>query len=461
MDGRHIVVGKERQLFLDDLWTSDASGVSRVLHTPERREEVLIPDSPWERHGMPSCVGYFRDGDRYRMWYRCDDTAEGNPRFTAYAESQDGIHWEKPNLGIVEYEGSKDNNLVSLGDQGMDLTPFRDDNPNAADDEHYKGVVRPHAGKAMYAVVSPDGLRWRLKQPEPILDDPPFDTQNIAFWDTWREEYVFYTRGVRNPTPEEASEPGKDTFIGGVRWIRRATSDDFVHWSKLESITAGDTPTEHLYTNSCVQYPRSRGTYLMFPSRFVPERSPTPGWPSGPGVNDIVFMSSRDGLNFDRSFMEAFIRPGPGMANWHERAVYFDWGLLQTSPTELSMYCQEHGRLPTAHLRRYTLRTDGFVSVQAGFEGGEFLTQPLVFEGGELEMNYSTSAVGSVQVEIQDAEGRAIPGYGLDECPEKFGDEIEGTMGWNAGSGVGNLAGRPVRLRFALKDADMYAFRFR
>ena len=125
------------------------------------------------------------------------------------------------------------------------------------------------------------------------------------------------------------------------------------------------------------------------------------------------------------------------------------------------MYCQEHGRLPTAHLRRYTLRTDGFVSVQAGFEGGEFLTQPLVFEGGELEMNYSTSAVGSVQVEIQDAEGRAIPGYGLDECPEKFGDEIEGTMGWNAGSGVGNLAGRPVRLRFALKDADMYAFRFR
>ena len=373
MDGGHIVVGNERQLFLDDLWTSDAKGVSRVLHTPERREEVLTPDNPWERHGMPSCVGYFRDGDRYRMWYRCDDTAEGNPRFTAYAESEDGIHWEQPSLGIVEYEESKDNNLVWLGDEGMDLTPFKDGNPNAPDDECYKGIVRPHAGKAMYAVVSPDGLHWRLKQSEPVLDDPPFDTQNIAFWDTWREEYVFYTRGVRNPTPEGASEPGKDTFKGGVRWIRRATSDDFVHWSELESITAGDTPSEQPYTNSCVQYPRSRWTYLMFPSRFVQERSPTPGWPSGPGVNDIVFMSSRDGLNFDRSFMEAFIRPGPGTSNWHERAVYFDWGLLQTSPKEISMYCQEHGRLPSAHLRRYTLRTDGFVSVQAGFEGGELV----------------------------------------------------------------------------------------
>jgi len=125
------------------------------------------------------------------------------------------------------------------------------------------------------------------------------------------------------------------------------------------------------------------------------------------------------------------------------------------------MYCQEHGRLPTAHLRRYTLRTDGFVSVQAGYEGGEFVTQPLVFDGGELELNYSTSAVGSVQVEIQDVEGNAIPNYGLAECPEKFGDEIEGVMSWKTGKDVGDLAGKPVRLRFVLKDANLYAFRFR
>ena len=112
-------------------------------------------------------------------------------------------------------------------------------------------------------------------------------------------------------------------------------------------------------------------------------------------------------------------------------------------------------------IRRYTLRTDGFVSVQAGFGGGEFTTHPMQFEGSELELNYSTSAVGSVRVEIQDADGHALPGYSLEDCPEKFGDEIEGVMAWNGGASLGDLAGKPISLRVALKDADLYAFRFR
>ena len=99
--------------------------------------------------------------------------------------------------------------------------------------------------------------------------------------------------------------------------------------------------------------------------------------------------------------------------------------------------------------------------MNAGFASGEFTTRPLIFEGGELELNYSTSAVGSVQVEIQDAEGNVIPGYGLADCPEKFGAEIDGVMSWNEGPSVGDLAGRAVQLRFVLKDADLYAFRFR
>ena len=74
----------------------------------------------------------------------------------------------------------------------------------------------------------------------------------------------------------------------------------FRSWTPLEPIDPGDTPFEHLYTNACVQYERAPGMYLMFPARFVPEREPIPDWEYGPGVNDIVFMSSRDGLHFDR-----------------------------------------------------------------------------------------------------------------------------------------------------------------
>ena len=99
--------------------------------------------------------------------------------------------------------------------------------------------------------------------------------------------------------------------------------------------------------------------------------------------------------------------------------------------------------------------------MSAGFGGGEFVTRPFVFSGGELELNYSTSAVGSVQIEIQDAEGHAIPGYGLDDSPEMFGDEIDGAVRWTGGPDLSRLSGQPVRLRFALKDADLYAFGFR
>ena len=123
-------------------------------------------------------------------------------------------------------------------------------------------------------------------QDEPILTDRPFDSHNIAFWDAEREEYVAYTRGVA----------GRGNFKNGVRWIRRTTSKDFRQWTPLESIDADGTPFEHLYTNACVPYERAPGMYLMFPARFVPEREPVPDWEYGPGVNDIVFMSSRDGI---------------------------------------------------------------------------------------------------------------------------------------------------------------------
>jgi len=392
----------------------------------------------------------FRDGDRFRAWYRCDhEMPPGDQRqpLIAYAESTDGIHWEKPRLGLIEFQGSKENNLVWAG-PGNNMAPFLDGCPDVPPDERYKAIVRD---RDVFVLVSPDGLRWRPMQEEPILTDGPFDSHNIAFWDAWRGEYVAYTRGMA----------GKGSFKGGVRWIRRATSKDFRHWTPLEPIDAGETPFEHLYTNACVAYERAPDTYLMFPSRFVPEREPIPDWPYGSGVSDIVFMSSRDGLHFDRSFMEAFVRPGLDQGNWHERGLYMERGILQTSPTELSLYGMENWRLPTVHIRRFTLRTDGFVSVHAGYAEGEFTTRPFVFAGDELELNYATSAVGFVRVEIQYAEGHPHPDFGLDDCRELFGDEVEGVVHWKHGTDVRALAGKSVRLRFVLKDADLFAFRFR
>ena len=444
-----VQIGADRQLFVDDFWIAESVGVERRLHRPVRREAAIFAEHPCET-GITAYNTVALDDGRYKMWYATDDQYTGNPRLHAYAESADGIVWEKPTVGLISYKGSMENNLVF--DVPVEaFAPFIDDNLDASPDERYKALARGLDPKVLDAYVSTDGLDWRKLQEEPIRTDPTFDSHNVAMWDAWRGEYVLYARGVA----------GSGIFKGGVRWVRRSTSKDFTNWTPMVDIDTGETPTEHFYTNSCIRYERAPGTYIMFPSRFVVDRTPDPDWAYGDGVNDIVFMSSRDGLHFNRSFKQAFVRPGVDQRNWHERAIYMDVGLLHTSPTEMSIYGVENMRYPSVNIRRSALRTDGFVSAQAGYGGGQFVTRPLVFEGGELELNYSTSAVGSVRVEVQDLQGHALPGYGLDECPEIFGDEIEGVARWTGGPDLSGLAGRPVRLRFALKDADIYAFRFR
>ena len=343
------------------------SGAKRLMHSPTRREPVIVGDKPWDEASV-SYISIIRDGDLYRGYYRCYEPRPDrvkSPRLTAYAESANGIHWEKPSLGVYEFNGSRDNNLVWKG-PGANFCAFIDGNPDEPPERRYKAVVRTaHAelealglpGPCVFALSSADGFNWGLMQDAPILTERPFDSFNIAFWDEWIGQYVIFTRGVGGSDGQ---------FKGGVRWIRRATSDDFLNWSGLELIDTGEVPSEHLYTNACVPYERSPGTYLMFPSRLVLEHTPDPDWPNGPGVNDIAFMSSRDGITWDRSFKEAFIRPGLDKENWHERGIYFERGIFQTSPDTLSMYCSDHWRYPTTRISRYTLRTDGFVFRQRG-----------------------------------------------------------------------------------------------
>ena len=158
--------------------------------------------------------------------------------------------------------------------------------------------------------------------------------------------------------------------------------------------------------------------YLMFPKRFLPERKFDPNH-SDSGLSDIVFMFSRDGLRWDRRFMEGFIRPGRDLNNWHERAIEVGSGLVPTGDGEMSLYMVANYRAPSVHIRRMALREDGFVSVHANYAGGETTTKLLTFEGRELVINYSTSAAGSICVEIQDAEGKPIPSFMLAELENR------------------------------------------
>jgi hypothetical protein len=187
----------------------------------------------------------------------------------------------------------------------------------------------------------------------------------------------------------------------------------------------------------------------------------------GTDLTDGVFMSSRDGLAFHR-WDEAFLRPGlQGEGRWIYGDNYQSYGLFETQadrpelPNEISLHFNEGAWRDEMHrLRRYTIRLDGFASLHAPLSGGELTTKSLVYTGGRLSLNYSTSAAGSLRVEIQDATGTPIPGFTLEDAEDLYGDSIDQNAAWRHGTDVSRLAGQEVRIRFALGDGDLYSFQF-
>jgi hypothetical protein len=171
-------------------------------------------------------------------------------------------------------------------------------------------------------------------------------------------------------------------------------------------------------------------------------------------------MTSRGGNQYDRTFLDGFLRPGIGLENWVSRTNYPALNIVQTGPAEMSLYANQNYGQPTAHLRRYSLRLDGLGSVRAGLAGGELLTKPITFGGKRLVLNFATSAAGRLRVEIQDGGGRAHAGFAAADCDDIIGNEIERTVTWKGNSDLSRLAAKPVRLRIELSDADLYAIKF-
>ncbi|MEX0675659.1 MAG: hypothetical protein WD063_01200 [Pirellulales bacterium] len=451
-----VNIGNRRELFVDDYLIDELDGARLELHAPQPREIVLKFDKPWE--GLYCAYEtVLEDGDLFRLYYR------GMPReehsldveVTCVAESRDGINWTRPNVGIYEVQGTRDNNVVLARSRGChNLAPFVDANPNASAEERYKalgGTGKP----GLLAFVSADGLRWKQLQEDPVITQGAFDSQNNAFWSPIEGQYVCYFRVFRDQ----------------VRWIARTTSKDFVHWTEPVDLELDGKPREHLYTNQIDPYVRAPQIYLGLPTRFFPGRrvvteaeaqsigTPTE-WDYANDCTDILLTSSRGGDSFQRTFLEAFIRPGLDLRNWTSRANYAARGIVETGDAELSLYVMHNSGYPTSHMRRYTLRPDGFVSVYGPYAGGTLVTKPLVFEGSRLAINYSTSAGGGLRVELRGTDGKPIEGFALADCPEIVGDRIEHVVRWKGGGDLGQLAGRPVRLRFELKDADLYSLRF-
>ena len=439
-----IPLGQHLELFADDQLIESLSGdVAHYVHEPRPEEVVLVTDRPWEGN---TCAYYtiFRDDDRYRMYYRGSHADEQtkkslHPEVVCYAESKDGIHWTKPDLGICEWEGSTANNIVWDGIGSHCFTPFKDANPDCPPETRYKAISRgrPHGKKGLYVYGSPDGLHWSLLSDGPVITEGAFDSQNLAFWDPHTRQYVDYHR----------------TFVDGVRTIMTCTSSDYLNWTEPVLLQFPGAPTEHLYTNAIRPYPRAPHIRIGFPTRYQPANSQV----------EPIFMSSRDGVTFHR-FNQAVIPITAPEERDGNRSNYMANGLvsLPGDRREYAVYASEsYYDGPDSRLRRFMFRVDGFVSLRAGDEGGEVVTRPFTFEGDNLILNYAARPGGSVRVELQTSEGEPIAPFDLASSIPLTGDDIAAVAAWKLGDGLIRYAGKPVRLRFVLKNADLYSMQFR
>src|ERR1043165_5096718 len=498
-----IDIGDRRQVFVDRTFLGEAKGLEIVVHPPRKSGEMTIkPEGPWEKGGIGPYSSALFDGATYHLWYHAMDTVQWDAGHTngciCYATSKDGIRWERPELGLVEYAGSRKNNIV-FGHGANGVTFGQDGgmvflDPNGGVEQRFRMVCRFGAeGEGLRVFSSGDGVHWKLTHPSVMTARPEekghqLDSQNVIFWDDALKKYVAYLRYNR---PERH---------GRARSIARGESDRLGGFAVVQDLPVvlqpddqdlqeDGLPAVDFYMSAAVKYPWAEKAYFMFPTAYyhysgrLPEFIPQGGRPINAGPLDSQFAASRDGIKWERYDRKPFVALGmKGEFDWACARVV--WGLVpDTTGREMYLYYRAgdslHGwdrneqnkRILTgkglgatqniACLSRLISRRDGFTSVRGAYAGGEFTTPPLVFAGSKLVLNLDTSATGLVRVGIGDEQGVAIEGFAPDRCDIiHTANEINRRVTWGGNADVSKLAGRPVRLKFLVRDADLYAFHF-
>ncbi len=469
-----ITIGQRRELFVDHFLIDKMSGTHLQLHAPRDEGIALKFDKPWEGLFSGYATILTLDDGRLRAYYRGKAVANkdgSEEELTCCAESTDGRIWTKPELDIFEVMGTRMNNVVLMSAQTAthNFCPFLDDRPGVPAGERFKALGGTMEGGGLTAWKSPDGYRWQKMSPDPVITKAMvpykymFDSQNVPFWSAAEGKYLAYYR----------------VFEKDIRRIVRSESTDFLKWSPPVLMEYRnpevEAPIEHLYTNQTHPYFRAPHLYVSIAARFMPGRrvltdeqaaaiKVNPGYFKD--TSDAIFMTTRPAEGaahlgfYDRTFLEGFIRGGIGAQNWVSRTNYPALNVVPTGANEMSVFVNQDYAQPTAHLRRYSMRTDGFASLRSGYTGGHAVTKPLVFSGRELSLNFSTSAAGGVKVGFEDADGKAISGFSVEDCVTQIGNELDRKVTWKSGTDVSSLAGKPVRLRFSMKDADIFSFEF-
>ncbi|MEW6750465.1 MAG: hypothetical protein AB1505_05740 [Candidatus Latescibacterota bacterium] len=500
-----------RYLFLDDVHLDRTDGVERRGH-PARRypgNPLFTRQFPWERSRLQlygRCVLYNAESRLYQLYYLSQPGTSHHPNIRvggqvkvgfatlpSYAQSPDGIHWERPLRPDVPFEDIPLTNLldVTLGQSFEPGLLWDPDDPDPS--RRYKAFVwdqrfsLPRPGKVQYRRAAPslafprglilsqqivdeagavvweepyddqgilvafnaDGIRWR-KHPDWVLRCYS-DTGHSVLCDPDRRQYVAYGR-----FNQQRDSPA--FYVG--RNVARVQSADFLHWSHPELVLAGDDQDPDSLQINGMPVDRYEGIYIGLMELDV-RPHPDPGRP-------LQLATSRDGRHWTRvADRQPFIEEaspgawdgadGPQPPGSSRSSIRPAAGLFAVGD-EIRMYhSNTSGPDPLSGVGLATWRRDGFVSLHAGPAGGRVLTRAFVPAGPELHLNVDASA-GEATVRVGDFQGRPLSGWRVDQPSEPIrGDHLDAPVRW-PDSDFGQRVGKATTLRITLRDADLYSF---
>ena len=487
MDQQSLDLYQHRQLFLDDYAIEDMEDVRRVLHQPHDRRPVMTPDVSRGQTQLQSKNPPWWNPELgvWEWWYwAMYDSLPGEMyasegRVSHYATSTDGINWDIPNLGLHEFRGSKSNNVAyDSSDRGLALYHIIRDDDEPDPQRRFKGIFAT-SEKLVDRLpgFSPDGFDWTFPDTQPI---PSKDTSNFLH-DSARGQFVGMVK--------HGTEWGRSVWL--------VTSPDFVQWTEPRLVLHSDLQDkenrkrrveavvinpEYLspplvdgveYLAEVYQMPlvAYEGVYIGFPVLFNPAGAIPPPHGNFTALNQTELAVSRDLHDWERVADRALfleVQPwdgvsfetaqlsvcGPPVRQGDDLWVYYGASRYR-GPRELYTEVSDKDFEQRGALHLGKLRLDGFVSLDADGHG-TVITKPFMAKGGWLHANVDAPR-GWLRAEILDAETmEPLPGQSRADCKPLTGDHLSGQLSWHDGDDVSSQ--RPVRIRFELGQASLYAF---
>ncbi len=469
-----IFIGNLRQLFIDDFLIEESRNVKIIINPPVKMGPVLRADKEWESHRVGAYGSVVEDNGIYKMYYDCIDN-DGN-LFHCYAYSKDGIHWVKPNLGLVEYKGSKNNNILPLAPCGtvfIDLHDIRERRYKYVTFGHGKRGFGKHYGVTVW--WSEDGIHWQKNDKVALLLNP--DTQNQAFWDDRINKYVAYLRAwcpkrcvarieiddIFEPWPFNPRSDRDYSPVSPNKWPMPTTELPIVF-----KYDVWDPPNMDHYNPCVIKYPYAKDVYFMFPSAYLHFPDPPIGKYRNDGLLDIQLATSRDGIHWKRLSRDPYIRLGEE-GELDSKAMYMLVGMIRKN-SEIWMYYAgfdySHGAYSydmkyKGAIFRTVQRLDGFTSLYTDYKGGEIITKPLKVRGNMLEVNVDTSATGELRIEILDENYTPLKNYTLKDSDPIHANSCNKIVSWNHNTLIKGIEEKIIRLRFVMRSTKLYAFQFK